>query len=154
MTADLRFVQSWRERARIMALVSIGAPAIARVKGYVPGWLNGNSEDLPKGVALEWGRWVMTPQFLFGDHTLPERRHFTRVRAAIRFASMQDDTWVTDTGVRHLAGQFSNAAERSFWPVTLAEAKAERIGHIGFFRNAHAATLWPKALAWLDGDPR
>jgi predicted alpha/beta hydrolase len=151
MTADVRLVQSRLERARIRALVVAGAPAIARMKGYVPGWFNGNSEDLPKGVALEWARWVMTPMFLFGDATLPERRHFAGVTAPMLFAFMEDDAWVTEEGVRHLAGQFTNAAERRFWRVTLAEAKTERIGHVGIFRSVHAATLWPKALMWLDG---
>lgn len=153
MTADVRFVASRLERARIRALVVAGAPVIARVAGYVPGWLNGNSEDLPKDVALEWGRWVRTPNFLFGDETLPERRHFAGMTASMLFASMEDDPWVAEKGVRHLADQFTNAAERRFWHVTLAEAKAERIGHVGFFRIAHAATLWPNALAWLEGTP-
>jgi predicted alpha/beta hydrolase len=151
MTADIRLMPSPLERLRVRALIGLAAPMVARVKGYVPGWLNGNSEDLPKGVALEWAKWVQTPGFLFGDATVPEKRYFARVTAPMMFAYMEDDAWVTERGVRHLARQFSGSIDQSFWRVTLAEAKAERIGHVGFFRAPFAATLWPAALTWLDG---
>jgi predicted alpha/beta hydrolase len=64
---------------------------------------------------------------------------------------MEDDAWIARAGVDDLASRFVNAAERTLWPVTLAESGAARIGHIGFFRSDFRSTLWPKALNWLDG---
>ncbi len=136
------------ERYRVAALMGYAVPPIVRTLGYFPGRLMG-SEDLPRDVFLEWGRWVMTPHFVFGDETLSSRRHFATFRAPIRFAHIEDDPWGSIEAVRHLMGQWPASRDRSFWSVTLSEARAERIGHLGFFRTAHRETLWPKAAAWL-----
>jgi predicted alpha/beta hydrolase len=149
MTADVRFVESRLEQARIAALLFAAGPALAHTLGYLPGWINGGA-DLPKQVLLEWSAWVKSPGFLFGRDDLPEQKHFATLTAPLRFAYMEDDAWIVRHGVEDLAQRFSNATERSFWPVTLAESGADQIGHIGFFRSAFRSTLWPKALAWLD----
>lgn len=151
MTADYRLIESRWERLRVRTLLGAMAPAVARWKGYVPGRYNGNSADLPKGVALEWAQWVLNPHFLFGVDDLPERRHFSSLVAAMRFVYATDDGWVSREGVEHLAGQFPRARETSVWRIAPAEAGGNRIGHMGFFRSELASTIWPAALAWLDG---
>jgi predicted alpha/beta hydrolase len=149
MTAYWRFMEG-PERFRVALLMGAVLPAAAQLCGYFPGRLN-NAEDLPKGVLLEWARWCMTPQFLFGDETLPERRHFATVRAPARFALVEDDQWVSFEGVRHLADQFPSAAETSIWRIGPADGNAREIGHVGFFRPEFQQTLWRAAHAWLDG---
>jgi predicted alpha/beta hydrolase len=149
MTADVRYVTSRLERARIAALLFIAGPALAHTLGYLPGWMNGGA-DLPKHVLLEWSTWVRSPGFLFGQTDLPEQKHFATLTAPLRFAYMEDDAWIGRAGVEDLAGRYTNATERTFWPVTLQESGAAKIGHIGFFRSEFKSTLWPQALAWLD----
>lgn len=150
MTADRRFVTNIRETARIGALLFGIGPVLAHTLGYIPGWINGGA-DLPKGVLLEWSQWVGTKNFLFGRDDVPEKRYFAQLKAPVRIAYMEDDGWVAPAGVEHLSGQFSGSAERSIWRVTVAESGADAIGHVGFFRSQFRTTLWPKALAWLDG---
>ncbi len=149
MTADVRFVTNPIERARIAALLFVAGPALAHTCGYLPGWMNGGA-DLPKHVLLEWSSWVRSRGFLFGQVDLPEQKHFATLTAPLRFAYMADDPWIVRAGVEDLADRYVNATERTFWPVTLAESGAAKIGHIGFFRSEFRPTLWPKALAWLD----
>jgi predicted alpha/beta hydrolase len=149
MTADWRLLPA-PERYRIAVLMGAVLPAAARVMGYFPGRLN-NSEDLPKGVLLEWARWCMTPKFLFGDDTLPERRHFKTLRAPVRFTLIDDDKWISAASVEHLAAQFSAATETTIWPITPADADVRAIGHVGFFRSECAPTLWKAARDWLVG---
>jgi predicted alpha/beta hydrolase len=149
MTADVRFVGDRFERARIAALLFVGGPALTHTLGYLPGWVNGGA-DLPKHVLLEWSAWVRSPGFLFGQADLPEQKHFATLTAPLRFAYMEDDAWIGRPGVEDLANRYTNAAERTFWPVTLQESGADKIGHIGFFRSEFRSTLWPQALAWLD----
>jgi predicted alpha/beta hydrolase len=149
MTADVRYVSSRLERARIAALLFVAGPALAHTLGYVPGWVNGGA-DLPRHVLLEWAAWVRSPGFLFGHADLPEQKHFSTFTAPLRFAYMEDDAWVARAGVEDLAQRYTNATERTFWPVTLQESGANKIGHIGFFRSEFRSTLWPKALTWLD----
>jgi predicted alpha/beta hydrolase len=95
----------------------------------------------------------MTPDFLFGDATLPERANVARFTAPVRFAQIADDVWGTPAAVEAIAKHFTGSTDRSIWPVALSDARASRIGHHGFFRDQFRDSLWPAAAAWLDGKP-
>lgn len=136
------------ERYRVRLLMGSLAPLVIRAKGYFPGQLMGG-EDLPGPAFLEWMRWCMEPEFLFGDETLPERRNFSRFRAPIRFVQIADDPWGTSAAVGHMAEHFAGSVDRSTWRVTPAEADAKKIGHFGFFRPDVRDTLWKPAAEWL-----
>jgi predicted alpha/beta hydrolase len=138
------------ERYRVRFLMGSAAPPLVRLLGYFPGVLMGG-ENMPGPAFLEWARWCMTPEFIFGDPTLGEVRHFATLKAPVRFAQIEDDVWGTPAAVGHMASHFAATSERSIWRVSLAEAKAERIGHLGFFRTTFRASLWPPAAAWLEG---
>jgi predicted alpha/beta hydrolase len=150
MSADYRFVVNKLETVRIGAMLFAAGPMVAHTLGYVPGWINGGA-DLPKHVMLEWSAWCRTRGFLFGREDLPEQRFYARFKAPLMFAYMEDDGWIARAGIEHLAARYSGATERSFWHVSVAEGGGQPIGHIGFFRSQFRSTLWPKALAWLDG---
>ena len=138
------------ERYRVRLLMGGFAPLAIAVRGYFPGALMGG-EDMPGPAFLEWRRWCMTPEFLFGDATLAERANFASFRAPMRFAQIEDDAWATPAAVEALACRFTGAAERSLWTIRLADAGARRIGHHGFFRPEFRDTLWRPAADWLDG---
>jgi predicted alpha/beta hydrolase len=129
------------------------APPLVRLLGYFPGVLMGG-ENMPGPAFLEWAGWCMTREFIFGDPTLSEVRHFATLKAPVRFAQIEDDVWGTPAAVGHMASHFTANSERSIWRVSLAEAKAKRVGHLGFFRSAFRASLWPPAAAWLEGSLR
>ncbi|KAB2911903.1 MAG: alpha/beta fold hydrolase [Hyphomicrobiaceae bacterium] len=137
------------ERYRVYVLMGFVAPPLVRLFDYFPGPLMGG-EDLPGPAFLEWARWCMQPEFLFSDETLSETANVARFRAPIRFAQIEDDAWGTAAAVGHMAGHFTGSIDRSIWPVRLADAKARKIGHFGFFRDEFRETLWPAALAWLE----
>jgi predicted alpha/beta hydrolase len=141
------------ERYRVRLLMGSVAPPLVHLLGYFPGALMGG-ENMPGPAFLEWTRWCMMPEFIFGDPTLSEVRHFATLKAPVRFAQIEDDVWGTPAAVGHMASHFTANSERSIWRVSLAEAKAKRVGHLGFFRSAFRATLWPSAAAWLEGSAR
>jgi predicted alpha/beta hydrolase len=141
------------ERYRVRFLMGSAAPPVVRLLGFFPGVLMGG-ENMPAPAFLEWTRWCMLPDFIFGDPTLSEVRHFATLKAPVRFAQIEDDVWGTPAAVGHMASHFSANSERSIWRVSLAEAKAKRIGHLGFFRSAFRPTLWSSAAAWLEGSAR
>ena len=66
-------------------------PVVVRAMGYFPGVLMGG-EDMPGPAFLEWTRWCMTPEFLFGDATLPERSNFAQLHARRCAASRSPTT--------------------------------------------------------------
>lgn len=137
------------ERYRAAAGMSVLLPAITRMRGYMPGCVLGSAEDLPKGVLIEWARWIMRPAFLFDDPTLPEARGFADFRAPIRFVQIEDDIWATETAVAAIAARFTAAAEKTHWAIRGAAMGGRKIGHLGFFRPEHRDTLWPVARDWI-----
>jgi predicted alpha/beta hydrolase len=136
------------ERYRVRLLMRFLAPPVVWAKGYFPGVLMGG-EDLPGPAFLEWMGWCMEPEFLFGDETLPERRHFPELRAPIRFVQVADDPWGTPAAVGHMAKHFSASVDRSIWRVTPTEVGVQKIGHFGFFRPDLRDRLWQQAATWL-----
>jgi len=138
------------ERYRVRLLMGLLAPPVIWMKGYFPGVLMGG-EDMPGPAFLEWTRWCMLPEFLFGDATLPERGNFARLSAPVRFVQIADDPWGTPAAVGHMAEHFASSVDRSTWRVTPAEAGVARIGHFGFFRPDVREALWKPAADWLLG---
>lgn len=151
MSADVRYVDSKLRSLDIAMQLFVLAPVAAHTVGYVPARLAGGVA-LPKHVALEWAKWVRTPDFLFGIPDLPEKDNFKHFTAPIRFAYAHDDGWLSRRGVEKLSEKFTSAAERTVWTISASEAGGHPVGHIGFFRSAFATTLWQAALRWLDGD--
>jgi len=137
------------ERWRVRVLMGGFGPLVVAALGYLPGRLLGG-EDLPGPAFLEWRRWCMTPDFLFGDETLPGRANYAAFRAPVRFAQIEDDVWATPAAVAAVASRYTGSAERSTWSIRLADAGAARIGHHGFFRAEFRDTLWAPAADWLD----
>jgi predicted alpha/beta hydrolase len=136
------------ERYRVYAFMSFGS-ALSRVLGYVPGKL-GVGEDMPAGVFQEWTGWVKNKRYLFDDASLEARANFPNYRGPLRAISMADDPWATPPAVDLLCAGFTGTqAERiDIDPKAVGAAK---IGHFGFFRPEHRATLWRDAAGWLKG---
>ena len=67
------------ERYRVYAMLNFVGAAPHPVLGYTPGW-TGIGEDLPKGVFLQWARWVMSPRYLFDDPKLPALAEFSKIQ--------------------------------------------------------------------------
>ena len=136
------------EKYRVRLLMGgLGRPVV-RALGYFPGVLM-RGEDLPAPAFLEWTRWCMTPEFLFGDATLAERVNFPRFAAPLRSIQVSDDPWGTPAAVGHMTEHFTGSRDRAIWQVTPAEAGIAKIGHFGFFRSELRETLWPRAADWL-----
>ena len=72
---------------------------LTRLLGYAPGW-SGLGEDLPKGVFLQWVRWVMSPRYLFDDTELAGIAEFSEIQGAMRALCLSDDPWATRAGGR------------------------------------------------------
>ncbi|MBL4687274.1 MAG: hypothetical protein JKY37_21940 [Nannocystaceae bacterium] len=125
----------WRlqgaEQKYLVALhMHLTFPLLASVFGYLPWSKMGSSEDLPKGVALEWARWCRHRDYLLGDSTLPLDR-YRAFEAPVLAYSFGDDKWGTPASVEP------------------AGAGLQAIGHLGFFRPS-AARLWGDAIEWMD----
>jgi len=135
------------ERYRVYLFMNLIGVPTARLLGYLPGRLM-LGQDLPKGVFLEWTRWVMSKRYLLDDPNLTALTNFANYRAPLRALSFTDDSWAPRPAVELLCSGFT-ATTPDIVSVAPADAGVKKIGHMGFFRSEHRETLWLAAAEWL-----
>lgn len=118
-------------------------PLLSHVFGYMPWSKVGSSEDLPKGVALDWARWCRHSGYLRGDTHLPLAR-YGEFNAPVLAYSFADDNWGTRESVDDMMGMYPQMERRHIVP---SEFNLSTIGHFGYFRPT-AQILWEDTLAW------
>lgn len=145
----LRFITPWTERLRVAALLKVIGPLCARLLGYVPGKRLGIGEDLPAQVMLEWSRWTSLPRYFFDDPGMDAAARFSRPRMPVLSVGMSDDPWAPAAAIDLMCRQLIHCpVERR--QLSPADSHGQAIGHLGFFRERHATTLWPAVTEWLQ----
>jgi predicted alpha/beta hydrolase len=146
--AQLAYYRDWPVRAhrRLGLIWKWIVPIASALFGYMPGRF-GLGEDLPSGVARQWARWCLHPDYLISEH-LDARERFARFDAPTLFFSFTDDEYAPEAAVDHLLRRLRRAPIQH---VRLApeERGADAIGHFGFFRPRFATTLWIEAVEFL-----
>ena len=122
-------------------------PLLTPLFGYFPGKRLRMVGDLPRGVAWQWRKWCLNPEYLLaeGEHY---RAAFDRVRIPLRGYSFEDDSIVTRPAIDHLH-TFYRAAAVERRHVAPADVGAARLGHFGYFSESSRDTLWRESLDWL-----
>lgn len=133
--------------ARVRFLWFVALPLLTPLFGYFPGRALRIIGDLPKGVATQWRRWCVHPEYLLSEGDAA-RAAFDRVRAPILSYSFADDPMINRRAVDSLNGFYRNARVEHRH-VAPGEVGAPRVGHFGFFAAASRDTLWSDSLAWL-----
>lgn len=136
------------EGLKVAAMMGLAVPAMARLRGYAPGIIFSGAQDLPKGIALEFSHWCMSPGFLFDDATLPSAKRMATFAAPMRFCQPLDDPWCTDPALAALMARFTGARLKTLWRADPVQAGGP-IGHVGFFRDRFRETLWREARDWI-----
>ncbi|MEM7153428.1 MAG: alpha/beta fold hydrolase [Myxococcota bacterium] len=132
--------------ARMWLTWSVLLPVVTRSFGYVPGW-TGLGEDLPAGVAQQWGRWCRSPNYFLSE--LPHLR--TRLAAydgRILALSFTDDELAPAANVHWLLDRLGGA-HIDHLHLSPEQLGLPRVGHFGFFRTRSAPTLWTRAASFL-----
>ncbi|NOK19822.1 alpha/beta hydrolase family protein [Corallococcus carmarthensis] len=145
---SLRFIRPWRERLLVALYLKVIGPLCARLLGYMPYQRLGLGEDLPAQAMLEWSRWTSLPRFFFDDPRMDAAARFRRLHIPVLAIGLDDDPWAPPESIdlvcQHLTG--CAVERRQFSP---ADSAGQGISHLGFFRERHAATLWPTVIDWL-----
>jgi predicted alpha/beta hydrolase len=136
-----------RMRLRVRFLWFVAIPLATRLAGYFPGRRLRMIGDLPRGVALQWRRWCLHPEYLLAEGQAA-RAAFERVRCPILSWSFEDDVMLPRRAIESLNGFYRNA-RIEHRHVAPAEVGAARIGHFGFFAERQGAAMWAQSLAWL-----
>jgi len=147
--AQLGYYGHWSglARLRLAFIWRVLVPALGALFGYAPAGF-GVGEDLPRGVAEQWARWCLHPDYLIGEH--PEARaRFARFDRSLLLFSFTDDAFAPERAVQALLERLPHAGveHRRIDP---REHGDEPIGHFGFFRGRFADSLWRESLRFFD----
>jgi predicted alpha/beta hydrolase len=137
-----------RDWPRYLFLWYVLMPIATRLMGYFPGRLIG-SENLPRGVALEFARWCCNRHYISDRRGHPLREHFHAYRGRLRFYVIDDDRAFAPAGaVRALASYYDNA-DVQILHVAPVDYGVATIGHFGFFRRDMPEQAWQQTADWL-----
>ena len=144
----------WRDNAaptkrKVLLWWWLIQPAVTTVCGCLPGRRWGLVGDLPAGVAWQWRRWCMHPDYSLGVEGERVRQAYAAARYPVHALSVEDDEMMSLRSTQSLVGWYRNAPQ-TLERVQRAEAGGLRIGHFGFFRASMRAHLWPRTLAVLE----
>jgi len=114
-------------------------PLLTRIFGYFPS-KRFIGENLPKGVALQWVKWLKSKNYLF-DHI--NSQGYQDLTKPILAYSFSDDHYAPAPAVEDLVKHYPNAEVifKHYKPEDLGKKK---IGHFGFFRESNKEVLWPQ----------
>lgn len=135
-------------------------PLVSRVYGYAPARKIRWGENLPTGVAKEWGAWCLEHQYLAayfdqtGHRTSPDgtpfgRHYFDKVQCPVHAFYFTDDPIATPANISPMLALFSKAAIETTWYAP-EDLGLKAIGHLGFFWKHIGAALWDNTLTWLQ----
>jgi predicted alpha/beta hydrolase len=125
-------------------------PVLTPLFGYFPGKRLRMVGDLPKGVAFQWRRWCLHPEYLLAEGEA-WRQKMAEFSAPILRYSFSDDELITEqaTDSLHSFYKGSRIERRHVSPGDIGE---RRVGHFGFFHPRNRDKLWAAALDWLRAE--
>ena len=144
------YVGHWRGKVRgafMWGLAYLGIPLLTRLCGRFPASKLGLGSDLPRQVALEWGRWLRHPRYIAESDIRAAR--IASFNAPIHFISLSDDEFAPSNAVKAMLSLYSGALVTSEI-VSPEEHGLRHIGHMGFFRPQSSAGVWQEAAACID----
>jgi predicted alpha/beta hydrolase len=126
-------------------------PLCVRVLGYAPTSKIGLGEDLPAGVALQWGQWCAAGGYAMNAiRNAPDADYHAQIRILITALYAEDDDIANAATVNDLMRTFPHAEKRVV-PVSPASVGLKTIGHLDWFRSSHRV-VWPLIFRAIGGE--
>lgn len=132
---------------RVRILWFLAMPLLLPLFGYFPGKRLRMIGDLPFGVAWQWRKWCLHPEYVLCEGADTYAR-FARVSVPILSLSFTDDAMIERPAIEKLESAYPNARVESRH-LAPAQAAAKAVGHFGFFSERMRGTLWKDCLEWL-----
>ncbi len=148
-TGYWKFWKGWN-RLRMWANWHLLFPFLLAVFGYLPSKKISGMEDLPKGVALQWRKWCMSPGYLF-DHLPEETLFYKNYQGPLSSFSVEDDAFAPRPAVDWMTGRYQNSRLNRIHLIPAA-LHQKNIGHFGFFQSRFKDVIWTRMLDEIVSD--
>ena len=145
--AQRGYVRSFDDPIAMWIRAAVAAPVATSIFGYLPGWL-GTKVDLPKGVARQWMRWCLEPDYYLSTHPHYGAR-LRAYRGEALMLSFTDDAFAPLDNVLWLIDQLATTRMRHHH-VAPADIGYPHIGHFGAFRSRQRDQLWRTMRSFLE----
>ncbi len=124
-------------------------PLTTSILGYAPAKKMRLGEDLPGGVAREWGEWCKRPSYFADLATTGQPYFFDKIQYPMWSLGFADDPIANPVTIAAMNKLFAKTPIESEFIVPRDIGRKE-IGHFGFFSRKSETVLWPKALAFFE----
>ena len=124
-------------------------PITTQTYGYANAKKIRQGQNLPKGVALEWRKWCINPNYFedeFNKTIKPE--YFNQIKAPIKSIQIADDPIANKITANKILKYYSNS-KIDVELIRPADLKVEKIGHTGYFSRKFKDSLWKKLVSDL-----
>lgn len=134
----------WGERLKMLVAWKVLFPVFNATLGYIPTRKFTPMEDLPGGMAMEWKRWCLSPNYLF-DHVREEELHFHTLKQPVYSYSTERDKFASKESTDWLTAQYSGAQVTRLHLLP-RDYGVKYIGHFGYFQKRCSHSVWPELL--------
>jgi predicted alpha/beta hydrolase len=151
VAAGAGYWRDWAPPSRRLAplMLHLAAPLLTPVLGYFPGRALRMVGDLPGPAMRQWTRWCRHPDFAWGAEPDLVRPSLQSARFRIEAFSFTDDDAMTEACTRKLLAAMPHAPA-VVHVLSPGDVGMQNIGHVGAFRPAAEALLWPRMARALD----
>lgn len=122
-------------------------PICTTLLPYFPGRKLRLIGDMPNGALLQWRRWCLTPDYVYGaiDNS---KSAYDSVNIPIYSITLTDDAMISKRATEALLGKYRHA-DITRIEISPEEASDNKIGHLGFFNAKNKSKLWETYMSPL-----
>lgn len=147
VAAQSGYYKLWKasERYKMLFAWRVLFPLFNSVLGYIPTKRFTAIEDLPGGMAMEWRKWCLSPNYLF-DYVSGEDLFFDKITVPVYSYSTDRDKFATVESTDWLTNKYLNAKLNRIH-LKPEEYEVKNIGHFGYFQKKCSHSVWPELLS-------
>jgi predicted alpha/beta hydrolase len=147
VAAQSGYYKLWKasERYKMLFAWIVLFPLFNSTLGYIPTKRFTAIEDLPGGMAMEWRKWCLSPNYLF-DYVSSDDLYFDKITVPVYSYSTDRDKFATVESTDWLTNKYLNA-KLSRIHLKPEEYEVKSIGHFGYFQKKCSHSVWPELLS-------
>jgi len=136
-------------KAAIFLLWHLLLPISTQLVGFFPAKRFGLSENLPKGVALQWATWGKDPDYIRGKKRRASADNFDQIRAPVLAYFIEDDGLAPRRSVEAMLRWYTGS-KTTLRQIGPTDVDRSRFGHFGWFREEISQPFWRETVEWLN----